>query len=364
VVLSGSPQAIAQIEKALQEADIACQRVHVARAFHSPMMQSAAEAITRKAETVTLHPPKIPLASNLSGTWLTDEQAQDPAYWSEHMLQPVRFADNVRTLLQQQPDVLVEVGPGRILSGLAGEIVRHMPDLPAPFITPSMRHPREQTTTDAQFLLQTLARLWVAGVDPDWQAFHAEASRQRVPLPSYAFDRQRCWPEHNTAQPRLQPSLAASTNGHLTDGKLALAERFYLPSWQRTLPPAGEPLHDSARWLMFLDTTGIAGALGLGLAAGLEQQGHEVTRVCRDGDAAALGATDARTVVINPNRAEDFAALLEELKQADKMPQRLVYLWALDHANPAVESVLSQAYDHLLHLAQALAAHATQDPCE
>jgi acyl transferase domain-containing protein/acyl carrier protein len=364
VVLSGSCQAIARIETELQEADIACQRVHVARAFHSPMMQSAAEAITRKAETVTLHLPVIPLASNLSGTWLTDEQAQDPAYWSEHMLQPVRFADNVRTLLQQQPDVLLEVGPGRILSGLAGDILRQASELTAPLISPSMRHPRQHTTTDAHFLLQTLSRLWVAGVDLDWQAFHAGASRQRVPLPSYAFDRQRCWPENGMVQPRLQPSLVPSTHGHLADGKLALADRFYLPSWQRTLPPASEPLHDSARWLVFLDSTGTAGALGAELVAALEQQGHEVTRVYRDSDAAVPGATDRRTVVVNPDRAEDYAALLQQLEQADMAPQRLLYLWALDHATLAVGPALRQAYDHLLHLAQALAAHAIQDSCD
>lgn len=200
VVLSGSCQAVEHAKQALQEAGVTCQPVHVTRAFHSPMMEQAAAAITQKARSVTLNPPVIPLASNLTGAWLTDAQATDPSYWGKHMTQAVRFHDNVQRILAQQPDVLLEVGPGRILSSLATDIQSKVSNEPAPLIAPTMRHPRETNTTDEQFLCNTLARLWTAGVQMNWHALHGGQLRQRVSLPPYAFVRERYWPEtHDVA---------------------------------------------------------------------------------------------------------------------------------------------------------------------
>ena len=178
VVLSGSPQAVDHAGQALQDAGVSWQRVHVNRAFHSPMMAQAAKAIVAKARAVTLQPPKIPLASNLTGEWLTDAQATDPAYWGAHMLQAVRFCDNVQCILAQQPDVLLEVGPGRILSSLAADIQSQSKPSngAAALIAPTMRHPRDTRASDTQFLYSTLARLWTHGAQIDWPALHERAS--------------------------------------------------------------------------------------------------------------------------------------------------------------------------------------------
>jgi acyl transferase domain-containing protein/acyl carrier protein len=186
---------VAQVQHALQEAGISCQPVHVNRAFHSHMMAPAAAAITEKARAVTLRPPALPLASNLTGAWLTDAQATDPSYWGEHMLQAVRFCDNIQLIMAQQPDILLEVGPGRILSSLATDICAKVSQDPVPLIAATMRHPRETTITDTQFLCNTLARLWTAGVPLDWHALHGGQPRKRVSLPPSAFVRERCWPE-------------------------------------------------------------------------------------------------------------------------------------------------------------------------
>jgi acyl transferase domain-containing protein/acyl carrier protein len=159
------------------------------------MMARAAEAIVQQARAVTLKPPTIPLASNLTGEWLTGAQATDPSYWGKHMVQTVRFCDNVQRILARKPDVLLEVGPGRILSSLATDIQSKGSNEASPLIAPTMRHPRETQTTDTQFLGNTLARLWTAGVQLDWDALHGGQPRQRVSLPPYAFVRERCWPE-------------------------------------------------------------------------------------------------------------------------------------------------------------------------
>ena len=244
VVLSGSCQAVAQAKQALQAAGVNCQPVYVNRAFHSPMMAQAAQTIVQHARAVTLNPPVIPLASNLTGTWLTSVQATDPSYWGEHMMQPVRFCDNVQRILAQSPDMLLEVGPGRILSSLAADIQSKVSNGPAPLIAPTMRHPHETETTDTQFLCNTLARLWTAGAPLHWAALHGGQARQRVSLPPYAFVREPCWPktEDVAVAQRLNSPSRPTERQHPLLGRrqrsavLKAGERLFEAQWQASSP--------------------------------------------------------------------------------------------------------------------------------
>src|SRR5207244_3689409 len=47
--------------------------------------------------------------------------------------------------------------------------------------------------TNWESILETLADLYVRGAQIDWEAFDAGFSRHRVSLPTYPFERQRCW---------------------------------------------------------------------------------------------------------------------------------------------------------------------------
>jgi acyl transferase domain-containing protein len=323
------------------------------------MMQQAAGAVTRKASEVTLRTPVIPLASNLTGTWLADSEALDPTYWGRHMTRTVRFEANIRTILQQQPGVLLEIGPGRILSGLATEISQHMPDFGHPLVLSTMRHPHETAMTDPHFLFNTLARLWTAGIAMDWLAFHANERPQRMSLPTYIFERHRCWPNHTVNALHLN-GMAIKTPA--LEAKLPLSERFYLPSWQRTLPPQRQSRTSKTRWLVFLPVAGMAGALGDILATRLEQQGHHVQRVYRDNDPPVPGSTDVADRTINATQAEDYATLLQQLGAAGTYPQRIVYLWGLGSTESSAQRALSDTYYPFLHLAQALMAQVAVEP--
>src|SRR6266566_3753290 len=117
-VLAGPVEAIEQMEARLDEQEIVFRRVPTAHAFHSWMLEPLREAVSELAREVTLNAPQIPYISNVTGTWITAEQATDPAYWAEHMCQTVRFAQGVEHLLEKNEPVLVEVGPGQSLSAL------------------------------------------------------------------------------------------------------------------------------------------------------------------------------------------------------------------------------------------------------
>ena len=190
-VLSGSPDAIAGIEASLPQEGVNVVRLHVSVAFHSYMVQQSLAPFRKVLDEVERRAPRIPYISNVTGQQITAGEAISADYWTRHISQPVRFADGLSELLKQSDLILLEVGPGRTLSTLA----RQNPAKTASHeVANSIRHPHEQSS-DVAFLLNTLGRLWLSGVEPDWTSFYENEERMRVPLPAYPFERQRYWVE-------------------------------------------------------------------------------------------------------------------------------------------------------------------------
>ncbi len=188
-VIGGETTAVDLLEQKLIAQSVDCRRLYTSHAFHSPMMAPMMATFTQQVAQMLRHPPQIPYISNVTGTWITPEQAMDPTYWAQHLRHPVRFAAGVQGLLQDPRRVLLEVGPGRTLSTL---VKQQTTDPAAYTVLTSVRHPQENTADEA-FLLNTLGRLWLAGILVDWPAFYTEQKRRRLPLPTYPFERKRYW---------------------------------------------------------------------------------------------------------------------------------------------------------------------------
>ncbi len=118
-VLAGTEEAVAAAEARLTAAGHVCRRLQTSHAFHSALMEPAVERFLALFKGIELHPPEIPYLSNVTGGWITAEEATDPAYWAEHLRGTVRFADAVSELWREPGRVLVEVGPGQTLSSWA-----------------------------------------------------------------------------------------------------------------------------------------------------------------------------------------------------------------------------------------------------
>src|SRR5690606_12042565 len=86
--------------------------------------------------------------------------------------------------------VLLEVGPGRTLSTFAAQTLERG-ELAA--IVQSMPEHSHASAAISVFA-QAHARLWVAGCELEWPSL-PDGARRRLPLPTYAFDRQRHWIE-------------------------------------------------------------------------------------------------------------------------------------------------------------------------
>lgn len=221
-VASGERQAIEALEQALAEKGITCRPLHTSHAFHSRMMEPIVEAFRARFKGIRLGSPNIPFVSNVSGTWISAEQATNPDYWAAHLRQTVRFSDGLAELLEERHRILLEVGPGRTLEMLAKQ---HPANDRKHLVLGSTRHPKEQRS-DQAFILNALGQLWLAGMTIDWTAFHAGERRCRVPLPTYPFERRRYWIDPAQLQftaPAMAPGSAARDAGS-----------------PRGLPPGGE----------------------------------------------------------------------------------------------------------------------------
>jgi phthiocerol/phenolphthiocerol synthesis type-I polyketide synthase E len=198
-VVSGSPEDIRKFSNDLRKQGVVARRVRTSHAFHSSLMDPVVPQFAEVLAAVTLQAPRTPLLSNVTGTWMTDAEATDPAVWARQIRATVRFADELDTVLAHPRRVLVEVGPGGTLTGSA---VRHPRWSQSHRAIRLLRHP-VQNRDDRDGFLLALGQLWTAGIDVDWSHLGGGEAR-RVTLPGYPFARQKHWvePAHAVAGPR------------------------------------------------------------------------------------------------------------------------------------------------------------------
>jgi acyl transferase domain-containing protein len=184
-VIAGETNAIEALEQKLTRKGLACRHLETSHAFHSHMMEDAASDLSELVKTFNLQPPKIPYISNVTGTWITTAEATNPDYWVKHMCQPVLFASGIQELWKKNYPILLEIGPGQTLNSFAIQCIENNPAV-SQIVLPSLRYSYDQKP-DLAFLLKTLGRLWLAGVQIDWMRFYAHESPESIPSPAYIF---------------------------------------------------------------------------------------------------------------------------------------------------------------------------------
>ncbi|MBT2489144.1 acyltransferase domain-containing protein [Streptomyces sp. ISL-96] len=341
-VVAGTPEEVAEARRVLEAQGVSVRELETSHAFHTALVEPALPGLAEVLRSVRLNTPQIPFLSNVTGTWITDEQATDPEYWVAHTRRPVRFSDGITALAERGDVVLVEAGPGSQLSGL----VRIHPE-PSPVVT-LLRKPRgeaeEQSAAEPRTVREGLAELWRHGVAVDWAALHGDRARRRVPLPAYPFaGRGYLLPK---------PEAAAGAGNVRTDPK----RWTYAPVWHRApLPQAEEPdTQGPLSWLVLADGAGLTD----GLTAALRERGHTVTTVHK---AAAYARTSDHAFDADPADAGHLGQVVKELRQAGAAPDRVLHAWAVtgegEDCGDAVRryaSGLDTGFHSLVSLAQAL----------
>jgi acyl transferase domain-containing protein len=337
-VMSGPVDAIERAKSEFAGRGIAAVRLNTSHAFHSSMMDPILRAFRDAVQQAKPQPPSIPIVSNVTGRWLTAAEAVDPHYWTSHLRRTVRFAEGLGLILQEPESVLVEIGPGQTLAGLARQHPARAKETVVLDSVPS------ESRDDYKHLLRTLGNLWVSGVEVDWRGFYSGERRLRVPLPTYPFERKRYWVERPaTAAKRPTPS------GKTTE----LAKWFYVPCWKSTQAPQGTGAGQVSKWLVFSD-----GVVGTALIEALRSNDQTVV-VVQPGEGFESRSKDCFT--LNPTRGSDYAALIHHLDGANMLPNKVLHCWSAPEAK-SKDGALRDGFHSVLHLARALGKYNAQSP--
>jgi acyl transferase domain-containing protein len=202
-VLAGPDALVARVQARLEAAGIACRPLHTSHAFHSRMMDPVVDPFLDFVRSVTLHVPRIPIVSTVTGQPLGDADATDPAYWARHLRATVQFSPALLRAIDEGGNLFIEVGPRSTLANLA---VQHFARGTVPCAAVALLGDTPEPESEVLGIATALARIWTHGLELPWQRIWPAG--RRVPcIAAYPFERQDFrFSEGRQPQQPLQPA--------------------------------------------------------------------------------------------------------------------------------------------------------------
>jgi acyl transferase domain-containing protein/aryl carrier-like protein len=216
VVLSGPAAGIAGLAADLEHREIPHALLDIFVPAHTEGMRPIAGPLRAAVEASAPRVAELPLISNLTGQLIEPGRLLDPGYWTDQLCGQVRLGDGMTTLLAEGCDVVIEVGPGRALTG---GLRRHPGWTSSHTAIPLLgrsSEPRRST------LLAALGRLWEAGLPVTWKPLFA---RRPTParLPAVPLNSEPC------PIPQAQV-IAAASRAHVRSPAAVLADALAWPA--------------------------------------------------------------------------------------------------------------------------------------
>lgn len=124
VVISGEEKATRRAVELAQKAGArGCKILKVSGAFHSALMFPAESGLREALSDITFSEPKIPFVANVTGDYL-EEAEEIKEMLALQLTHPIQWEDSIRRMVDNDINFFVEVGPGKVLSGLVRRIYR------------------------------------------------------------------------------------------------------------------------------------------------------------------------------------------------------------------------------------------------
>ena len=211
--LSGPTEALRNLQSSFEAAGIFCRILPTSHAFHSSMMDPIVDSFAKLAGSAQAQKPSLPWISTYTGGYMDQQTAPEGAYWARQLRHTVRFDQAVETAINSGASLFLEVGPGQALT----QLVLQQPSKPTDLLAVTSLGGYDSKLEETEAMLSSMGRLWLKGIEPDWNAFYAEEKRKRVSLPTYPFERKSYWV---APPPQIQASVPSSVepkvkaNGH------------------------------------------------------------------------------------------------------------------------------------------------------
>ncbi|MCP5420389.1 MAG: SDR family NAD(P)-dependent oxidoreductase [Gammaproteobacteria bacterium] len=315
--LSGPGEAVATVLAQLSASGIESRTLHTSHAFHSAMMEPMVTPFSDFLSGIRLSPPTLPYISNVTGAWITAEEATSPAYYARHLRNTVQFAAGVRTLAADTALQLLEVGPGDTLVTLA-RMSFGKDD--SQRIVASLGRANNVERSDTETMLDAAGRLWIAGTPLDWRGLYTDASPRRVPLPTYPFERKRYWVDAS-AEGTRQRSTATSAL-HNLDRSAEIKDWFFSPTWMRDDSLTGATARLEGTWLVVGGSDELADVVTAQVVAA----GARAVHVAQ---ATTVESMHAKMHQARPGVTEDIARIVSDLRNQGQVIAGAIVLWTL-----------------------------------
>ncbi|MGH3965972.1 MAG: beta-ketoacyl synthase N-terminal-like domain-containing protein, partial [Pseudonocardiaceae bacterium] len=178
-VISGTRDGIDRALERLTGAGIAAQLLTVACGFHSPLVAPARDRFAAELAGVEFAAPVLPVYANTSAAPYPTEPDGIRGLLADHLVQPVRFAEQIEQMYTAGARLFVEVGPRAVLTGLVGQVLGARPHLAVP-----TQGPGHGLTA----LQHALAQLHAHGVELDLERLYRGRVTRLLRLDALADD--------------------------------------------------------------------------------------------------------------------------------------------------------------------------------
>lgn len=124
IVITGETKAVEKAAEVLKEAGAKrAVLLNVSGPFHSPMLKSAGEKLSKEMENVEFSPLQIPYVTNVTAKYVNDI-SETKELLAEQVAASVRWQESVENMIADGVDTFVEIGPGKTLAGFLRKIDR------------------------------------------------------------------------------------------------------------------------------------------------------------------------------------------------------------------------------------------------
>uniref|UniRef100_UPI0030F4294C SDR family NAD(P)-dependent oxidoreductase n=1 Tax=Streptomyces sp. GSL17-111 TaxID=3121596 RepID=UPI0030F4294C len=183
VVVAGEPGALDELRAVCEADGVRARRVAVDYASHTDHVEAIEAELLEALAPVRPVSGTVPFYSSATGGFI-DTATMDAGYWYRNLRGRVGFEPAVRALLDHGAGCFLEMSPHPVLTMAVEQTVEGRAATVG-----SLR----RDEGGLRRFVTSLSEAHTAGVAVDWAAYYADTGAQRVPLPTYAFQRQRFW---------------------------------------------------------------------------------------------------------------------------------------------------------------------------
>ncbi|KTD56438.1 type I polyketide synthase [Legionella shakespearei] len=331
-VFSGLPRNIIQLQHYLEKNNCSCKLLRIQHAFHSKLMEPLQESFRALFSQINLSAPVIPIVSNVTGDWLSEHEARDPEYWYKHLRSVVQYSTGTQLILKDKHPLFIEIGPGNTLLNFT----RQTADRPIDVVqtVPGYLNPDD----DRNCFLNALGQAWEYGIDVTFDPLHEGTKQQHISLPTYPFQRKRCW---------VDPDIQSNEQSSM------LYRRLWSKSTDYIHPTAlQKQTLEQLDWVIFKDHYGIAEAL-ISLL-----RNHDIQPIVINLNSSSFSKHN-NEFYIDGTIKEHYVKLFEHIKKMTLNPVILhcASLFNTDRSellqNDVIDSLLTRGFYSILYLSQA-----------